>query len=342
MFRIRWSAHFVAMGLALGLMGSLAPAATAQQEKVRLKAYGCPLGSSAYIATFAMAEMLNKYSTWVHADAIETSGNLENTKTIMLDSSLRKQAFIYADPRTAHQASVGDPPFTRKYSGLRAIGLVGLMGSFWVTFDENIKTVHDFVGKRVATFARGSIGSSSTDLIFKYGLGTLDKIKFEYLGLGAGKDALLDRKVDVAIVGMAYIGKGRWVGNPAFREIFSQSRKFYAIGTPAEVIKLAQERSGYPLGAPALRAGNFGPKQPNALTLIDYRNGFWADKDLDESIVYEITRVMWEHADEFKTYHKSLASVSVETMPKAAPEKNSFHPGAIRFYEDQGVRIGYK
>lgn len=215
-------------------------------------------------------------------------------------------------------------------------------GSFWITLNKNIKTTNDFIGKRVGTFFKGSQGAATTDLIFKYGTGTFDKIKFEYIGFDNCKDALMDGRIDVAIGGSAYLGKGYWSGNPSFNELWADQREFFLIGIPAEVIKLAEKQSGYPLLIDTIPAGNFGPRQPNALPAIVWRNGFWADKDLDESIAYEICRLMWKHSEDFKTYHKALGGITKETIPQAAPEEKDFHPGAVKFYKEQGARIGFK
>jgi len=331
------------MGLALFLFVVFVSISSVQAEadKVRLKAFGCPLGSTAYIATFAAADILNKHCQSVSADAIETSGSLENIKTLMLDPKLRVDSFIYSSARAIHQASVGDPPFNAKYSELKAIARLALQCSYWVTFDKTIKSVDDFVGKRVATGPKGSIISTTTDLIFKYGLGTFDKIKFEYLGFSAAKDALLDGRVDVAVGALAYIGDGRWVGNPATREILKQKRRVYIIGTPGKAIELTKAKSGYPYTPLTIPAKVFGPQQKKPVTAIDYRNGIWADKRLDDNVVYDMCKTWWNHVKDFATYHKSLLGVTHETMPKLAFDEKDFHRGAIKFYKEQNAKIGY-
>ncbi len=336
----RWQMCLVIMGLLVSLI--ILNSAMAQSEKTRIKGLASQLGQTGYFEVFAMADIINKHSTWLKADAVETTGPIENVRTIIENPKIRKESFLRADPFTAHQASIGAPPFTGKYNDLKAIALSALNGTFWVTLNKNIKTLDDFVGKRVGTFTKGGQGSVATDLIFKYGTGTFDKIKFEYIGMNHCKDALMDGKIDVAIGGCAYVGKGYWSAAPAFNELWAEKREFILLGVPSDVIKLVQKRSGYPMFTDTIPAGNFGPRQPNAVDSFSFRNGFWADKELDEKIVYEMCRLMWKYSEDFKTYNQALGGITKDTIPQAAFEEKDYHPGAVKFFKEQGAKIGIK
>lgn len=61
-----------------------------------------------------------------------------------------------------------------------------------------------------------------------------------------------------------------------------------------------------------------------------------ASEDMDEDLVYEITKTTWENWDEIVELAPAAGSVSVED---AASMVGDIHPGAMRYYEEIGVEF---
>ncbi len=59
-------------------------------------------------------------------------------------------------------------------------------------------------------------------------------------------------------------------------------------------------------------------------------------RDLPDSLVYEMTKMVWEHFDEFSAYHpvcKKLKAADVTKVVDLCP----YHNGAIKYYREAGV-----
>ena len=69
---------------------------------------------------------------------------------------------------------------------------------------------------------------------------------------------------------------------------------------------------------------------------------FWAaDKAMDAEVVYEVTRVLYQHMDEFnQSYRPSM--LTRDQMAALSFTEDLFHPGAVRFYREMRVPIGLK
>ena len=103
-----------------------------------------------------------------------------------------------------------------------------------------------------------------------------------------------------------------------------------------------REKGDVPIYFDTLPAGNFGPKQPEAVGMIAQMPGLFADLEMDEEVAYEIVRIAYEHGAEFKSYHRALAGLEIkERLGWVAPE-DFMHPGAVRFYKEKGIKIGPK
>ena len=76
----------------------------------------------------------------------------------------------------------------------------------YVTFDKNIKTFGDLAGKRFAAGPPGAGSSRFAKARLKHGWGILDKVKVEYMGFAASKNALIDGRIDAGFAGIIGVG----------------------------------------------------------------------------------------------------------------------------------------
>lgn len=57
-------------------------------------------------------------------------------------------------------------------------------------------------------------------------------------------------------------------------------------------------------------------------------------KDLPDDFIYEVTKMVWTHFDEFTTYHPVCKLFSAEAVERT---NFAYHPGAIKYYKEIGV-----
>jgi TRAP transporter TAXI family solute receptor len=59
-------------------------------------------------------------------------------------------------------------------------------------------------------------------------------------------------------------------------------------------------------------------------------------RDLPDSFVYEMTKMIWENFAEFASFHPMAAKFKAEDVAKIVPIM-PYHPGAIKYYKEIGV-----
>ena len=64
---------------------------------------------------------------------------------------------------------------------------------------------------------------------------------------------------------------------------------------------------------------------------------FIASEDVDDEVVYELTKATWEHYDDMVTVYAGLAGgLKLENIPNMP---FLFHDGAIKYYQEQGIQM---
>jgi TRAP-type uncharacterized transport system substrate-binding protein len=57
-------------------------------------------------------------------------------------------------------------------------------------------------------------------------------------------------------------------------------------------------------------------------------------------VVYEIVKIFYENRSKFAETHISGKFISRETIGMMGVPVNRVHPGALKYYEEEGVQIG--
>ncbi len=57
---------------------------------------------------------------------------------------------------------------------------------------------------------------------------------------------------------------------------------------------------------------------------------------MDEELAYQITKTLFEHTDQLIAIHPAANDTTVKFSVDSTPI--AFHPGALRYYEEQGPR----
>lgn len=189
---------------------------------------------------------------------------------------------------------------------------------------SGISKVADLNGKRVGVGPRGGTAGAYWPRYFA-DLGL--RVNVSYGGasdqVGQVQDGLIDAFAFAAGVPI-----------PAFSQLEAQHPANIFSVTEEEMVKLLDKYpsiSRFDLPATAYRS------LENETPTIAMWNFAIASKDMPESFVYEIMKVVLDNNDRMLQIHRS----SVETLPENMVNNGFmwFHPGAIRYYREKGFDV---
>jgi TRAP transporter TAXI family solute receptor len=195
---------------------------------------------------------------------------------------------------------------------------------------SGIKNISDLAGKRINL---GNPGSgqlqNSRDVVAAAGL-TEGDLLAEFVKAVEAPGLLQDERLD----GFFYT-----VGHPNgnIKEATSGRIKVYIVPIKGDRIdSLLAAHSYY---AEARIPHEFYPRAINTedITTIGVKATFVTSRNVDDDIVYALTKVVFDNFEEFKTLHPAYKVLTKENMLEglSAP----IHPGALRYYRETGLDI---
>ena len=314
-------------------------ALAAEKEPYNIEIYTFKVGTFTYAMGVALAELINKNSTWLKATAIEAPESAVTTKIVVSEPEMRKKIIgfmISYDPR------VGYPPFDKPYTGIREIAVIGFVENGLITLDSSLKTAKDLSGKRVGLGTSPSVARVDMPRAAILKAGAND-VKFSEHGFVDGVRALSDGLIDALLAaGFLVDDKNKKFGpNPAMNELMSTKNVYFC----------SFDQEAYD----AARAELPSPEYFDSYSYVIPPDGYkglthpyvvqggpitWScDESMPDDVVYEITRIMAENADKFKDYHPLGRTITPENMAKLSNEKR-VHPGALKYYKEKDIPVG--
>lgn len=192
---------------------------------------------------------------------------------------------------------------------------------------SGIQAVGDLVGKRVNI---GNPGSgqlqNSKDILQAYRI-DLDQIKAEQVKAVEAPGLLQDEKIDAFFYTVGH-------PNGNIKEATSGRIKVRIVPIKGKGIDALLAK--YPYYAKAIIPKKFYPSADNEgdVDSIGVKATFVTSKNLDQNIVYAITKEVFDNLDDFKKLHPAYAVLTEENMLKglSAP----IHKGALKYYRETG------
>ena len=313
----------VLLGSALALSG-----AAKAQEKYSLSIATGGTGGVYYPLGGGMANILSKYVPGLQATAEVTGGSVDNLKLIATGKPYI--AFSMAD--AGQDAYRGEDKFKGTKVPLRTLMVLYPNRMHVVTIEGiGITKMADLRGKRVST---GSPGSATEVMGFRVieaaGLDKDRDMKRERLGVAESVNALKDRKIDAFF----------WVGGLPTAAVTDLAN------TPGIKIRMIDH-------ADTVAAMNkkYGPLYiEDVIPKATYR-GMDADnkqatvwnilvshENLSNQTAYNIVKTIFDKRDDMIAVHKEAENFRLENQ-KAAASPIPFHPGAVKYFAERGVRI---
>jgi uncharacterized protein len=313
----------VLLGSALALSG-----AARAQEKYSLSIATGGTGGVYYPLGGGMANILSKYVPGLQATAEVTGGSVDNLKLIATGKPYI--AFSMAD--AGQDAYRGEDKFKGTKVPLRTLMVLYPNRMHVVTIDGiGITKMADLRGKRVST---GSPGSATEVMGFRVieaaGLDKDRDMKRERLGVAESVNALKDRKIDAFF----------WVGGlptAAVTDLANTPGIKVRMIDHAETVAAMNRKYG------PLYIEDVIPKATYRGMDADNRQAtVWnilvSHQNLSNQTAYDIVKTIFDKRDDMIAVHKEAENFRLENQ-KAAASPIPFHPGAVKYFAERGVKI---
>ncbi len=297
------------------------------QKTVRLSIATGGTGGVYYPLGGGMANVLSKYIPYLEATAEVTTASVDNC--LLVGRGKAELALIMAD--TGWDAYQGKAQFKEKIP-LRTLAVLYPNNMHIVTMEgKGIEKVTDLKGKRVSTGAPGS-GTEVMALrvIEAYGLDPNKDMTRDKLGVSESAGALKDRKIDAFF----------WVGGLPTAAVTdfgaTPGIKIKLIGHVDAVPKM-REKYG-PLYVRGVIPAKTYPGQTVDVPIAVVWNLLVCHENMKGDVAYDIVKTFFDHKPELIASHREASNLSLEPQV-AGGSPIPFHPGAIRYFTEKGLKI---
>lgn len=194
----------------------------------------------------------------------------------------------------------------------------------------NINDLTNLYGEKFSIGGRSSGSRVSAETIMSSLNIDFNKMNIQYLGYTPSSTALQDGKID----GM---------NTPSGPPTSAVTNAFASIGNDKIKVldfnqaDLKKINDNYPVWTPfTIKAGTY-PGQDKDINTIAQPNLLVVTKDTPEETVYLLTKTIYENLPFLNTVHKATKAMSIKKAIAGLPMP--LHPGAARFYKEQGIEI---
>lgn len=286
-----------------------------------------PVGTA--IATLSKVKLLptQKFSL----TAVNSAGSGANVQALAADTA----QFAILQGLYGYYAVTGTGPITEPQTGMRSVTMLWQnVEQFILATDKaSTGTVGDLVelsGEAMALGKQnsGSLGSNSV-LLAGLGIDVNKDYELMHAGYGPSVDAMANGQV---------LGAGIPAGPPtsAITKLLSANAgAFQLLNVTSE--QAEQMDGGRKLWVPYTIAAGTYPNQEKDVETIAQPNFLAVNAAVDEEHVYNLTKTIYENLAFLQAIHPATKAMSLEKATNGLPVP--LHPGAARFYQEQGIEI---
>jgi TRAP transporter TAXI family solute receptor len=274
-----------------------------------------------------MANILSKYIPYLEATAEVTTASVDNC--LLVGKQKAELAFIMAD--TGWDAYQGKAQFKEKVA-LRTLAVLYPNNMHVVTVEgKGIDKVADLKGKRVSTGAPGS-GTEVMGLrvLEANGLDPSKDMTRDKLGVSESAGALKDGKIDAFF----------WVGGlptAAITDLGATPGIKMKVLNSADAVPKMREKYG-PLYVKGVIPAKTYPGQDVDVPIAVVWNVLICNEKMKGDVAYDILKTLFDHKAELVASHRDARYLFLETQAGGG-SPIPFHPGAIRYYAEKGIKV---
>lgn len=329
------SMKFAFAGVAVAAM--LAAPANAQEE-VRVTSLSAPFGAGITEQVVIFERLIAKKHPWVRMVAQESPGFVYNIKEMASNKKRYKTTTFWSSTGGLWAAKTAQKGFFDKPIDTGVFRWLVTRSSNCIWFgslDAKIKSIKDFSGRTVGLGRRSQTHwALFTATAIETGMGVKDA-DFEYLGNNGAMSAMLDGRVEVAVM-LATMTTDQKVVFPAgpLRKLAATGRDYHHIPIPKSAVEAVNAKFDAPFVAHTL-ASNKVPNQPRPIECMGDYVFMAAHKDFPDKLAYELTKVYLEIDDAAGKYiggGKLYRKESMCIVPKGVDP----HPASLRACRDMG------
>ena len=272
-----------------------------------------------------IAKIISENIDNVEATAEVTAASVDNLKFLQQGTS--DIAFTMAD--TAQDAAQAKDAFA-SFGAVPARTLAVLYASYVhlvTTADSAITRVADLRGRTVSTGAAGSGTAVLAERILAAaGLSLQRDVRAQSLGAAQSVDALKDGKIE------AFFWNGGLPTGAVLDLVNSPGISARFVATEDMLPRLQQQHGALYYRAVIPKA----TYNTNAdVPVVAVANLLVVGEAMPEPLAHDITRLLFDKQRELAAIHPQATDLSLPTAVTGSPIP--FHPGAIRYYREQGV-----
>jgi len=304
------------------IMGMLSFGMAAERQFVAIATGGT--GGTYYPLGGALAQMISNNVEGLIVTA--QSGNASIANCNLISRGQIETGFSQANTTywcyTGTGILEGTPPITN----LRGIAsLYPETIHIVATKAAGIKTIEDLKGKKVGVGAPNSGTAADAEIILNAHGITFDDIKADFLSFNEVAQRLIDGQIDAGFT---------TAGFPTSSIInIATKRDIVLIPMSAEKIKELVEAIPY-YGATVIPGGLYKGVDEDVPALAT--PALWVcDAKLSPTLVYKMTKALWEHRDVLEKVHSQGKNITLETALDGIGIP--LHPGAELYYKEVGL-----
>lgn len=301
-----------------------APTEAPAPEKRFLSVGTAPTGGAFFVVGGALAEVANSFGAdkgWqVTAEA--TQGSQENIRRLAsgeLDFALANAAITYFGVR-------GESSWDKAYEVRSVMTLAPNVALFVTPADSGVKTLADLKGKRASVGPAGAGFEMFVEPLLQAHGVSFD----EFEALNATQSGAVDLLADGSAAA-AFLG-----GAVPTASITQASTSMDLFFVPLDDDAKASLLERYPFFTPAtIPAGTYRGQDADYNGLNVGSMQLITGADVDENLVYEFTKLIYEQRAEVVKRHPAGKAIQPKVVVRDTG--TPFHPGAIRYYQEIGI-----
>lgn len=308
--------------VALLLTAACAPAAPAQ-EHLNLTFYSGDPGGSWYPTAVALAAIFETNIPGISFTHIPGGGAAN-----VLAINEKKADIAITNSISVGDGVLGNPPFEKKLPDMRTMSaFLGDVYNYITFADSDIYQLADLKGKRISPAKKGWTAETvAKKLLEAVGLTYDDMTKVEFV---PGNEAILllkDGHIDAATPAFDL------TGDPGLTEL-SIFKPIRIIPVPDDIVAMLQASNPGVLKV-VIPKGSY-PGVDADVPGIQGVTGLIASPDLSEDLVYQMTKAM---AENWESHMQTVLSELGKVQPQGLARSMGvdFHPGALKYYQEQG------
>jgi len=262
------------------------------------------------------------------AAAQSSGGSVENLN--MLKSNEAQLGIAVAS--LGYFAYAGEEGFVdNQFEDIRLItGLWPELSQIVVTEASGINSLADVAGHSINVGGAGSGTEYGTlKMLEIIGGLTTDDYTAEHLGYSEASSAMQNGQLDA-------MNAEAGIPTSSVSEIFASKTKVKMLSfTDEEYATLKAEAPQY--GRFTVPAGLY-PGLDEEVVTVGIKSALFTNASVDEDLVYQLTKTMYEYYEEIVGSHQALESVTLDNAVDGLPPV-PLHPGAVKYYQEKGIEI---